>query len=60
MSKATHTDIEDARIAALSKENGFNCFYDLRDWLDIRFPHCTFTLEQEEDIWMSIPDKVLS
>ena len=55
MSKATTQDIEDARIGALSKEGGFDSFYDFRDWLDKRFPNSVFSLEQEEDIWFSIP-----
>lgn len=57
MRQATEQELSDARIAALSVEGGFWGFYDLRDFLDKRFPDVTFTLDQEEDIWFSVPDK---
>lgn len=58
MNRATRTDIEDARLAALDKNGGFDSFYSFRDWLDKRFPNCIFSLSQEEDVWFSIPKEL--
>lgn len=57
MRTANQNDISEAQMAALSVEGGFQAFYDLRDWLDKRFPEVSFSLEEEEEVWFCIPNK---
>jgi len=47
--KANREDVIEAQKLAI--HTVFDNFYQLRDWLDLRFPDVAFDLSQEEDLW---------
>ena len=51
---ANKEEIADAQMVLLSA-SGIESFMDMRDLLDKRFPDTIFTIEQENELYNTIP-----